>query len=99
MDFMKLAGKRILVFGVANKKSVAYHVAKSLIECGAEVVFVVRSPARKESTAKLLAGHDVFVCDVEHEDQIQQLAEELAAKYDSVHDLLHSIAFAKRPVG
>ncbi len=94
MDYLALSGKSFLVFGVANKKSVAWHVGKSLAECGAKVTYVVRSPERKESVAKLLAGSDVLVCDVEHEEQIARLRDELAAKGTTFHGLLHSIAFA-----
>ena len=94
MDYLSLSGKSFLVFGVANKKSVAWHVGKSLAECGAKVTYVVRSPERKESVAKLLAGSDVLVCDVEHEEQIARLRDELSAKGGRFHGLLHSIAFA-----
>jgi len=94
MDYLALSGKSFLVFGVANKKSVAWHVGKSLAECGAKVTYVVRSLERKESVAKLLAGSDVLVCDVEHEEQIARLRDELAAKGGKFHGLLHSIAFA-----
>ncbi len=94
MDYLSLSGKSFLVFGVANKKSVAWHVGKSLAECGAKVTYVVRSVERKESVAKLLAGSDVLVCDVEHEEQIARLRDELAAKGARFHGLLHSIAFA-----
>jgi enoyl-[acyl-carrier protein] reductase I len=94
MDYLTLSGKSFLVFGVANKKSVAWHVGKSLAECGAKVTYVVRSPERKESVAKLLAGSDVLVCDVEHEEQIARLRDELATKGLKFHGLLHSIAFA-----
>ena len=43
MDFLQLSEKTIVVFGVANRKSVAFHVANFLLESGANVVFVVRS--------------------------------------------------------
>ena len=94
MDFLSLSGKSFLVFGVANKKSLAWHVGKSLADCGAKVTYVVRSQERKESVAKLLAGSDVHVCDVEHDEQITRLRDELAAKQTTFHGLLHSIAFA-----
>jgi len=93
-DFLQLAGKSVLVFGVANKKSVAYHIARTLEEAGAEVVYVVRSQARKESTAKLLKDKPVFVCDVEFEDQIEAVRAEIAATGRTFHGLVHSIAFA-----
>jgi enoyl-[acyl-carrier protein] reductase I len=94
MDFLGLSDKTLLVFGVANKKSVAYAVAKTLEESGAKVVYVVRSPERRESVAKLLAGHEIFVCDVEFEDQIVRLRDDLAAAGLKFTGLLHSIAFA-----
>jgi enoyl-[acyl-carrier protein] reductase I len=93
-DFLQLAGKRILVMGVANKKSVAWHVARVLVDAGAEVVYAVRSEARCEQVRKLVGDAAVFVCDVEFEDQISQLANELAEKYDRLDGFLHSIAFA-----
>ena len=69
MDFLQLSEKTIVVFGVANRKSVAFHVAKVLLESGANVVFVVRSEARRESVGKLFPDSDIHICDVEHEDQ------------------------------
>jgi enoyl-[acyl-carrier protein] reductase I len=93
-DFLGLAGKRFLVFGVANKKSVAWHVAQGLESCGASVTYVVRSEQRRESLQKLLAGKTVLVCDVEFEDQIDRLRDELTAAGKKYDGLLHSIAFA-----
>ncbi len=94
MDFLSLSGKSVLVFGVANKKSVAWQVARTLEEIGAKVVYVVRSEERKQSLAKLLAEREVHVCDVEFEDQIEQLASQLASRGHKFAGLLHSIAFA-----
>jgi len=93
-DFLQLAGKRILVMGVANKKSVAWHAARVLVDAGAEVVYAVRSEARREQVQKLVGDAAVFVCDVEFEDQITNLASDLAQKYDRLDGFLHSIAFA-----
>ena len=92
-DFLQLAGKRIVVFGVKNRKSVAFHVGQVLEEAEAEVVYVVRSDERRDSVAKLLSGANVFVCDVEHQDQIDQLAVDLGECYDTIHGVVHSIAF------
>ena len=93
-DFLELEGKRILIFGVANRKSVAYHIAASLIESGAQPVFVVRSEERRASVVKLFPKSDVYVCDVEFEDQIARLQSELVARGELFHGLVHSIAFA-----
>lgn len=95
MDFLKLSGKSILVFGVANKKSVAWHIGKTLEEHGAKVIYVVRSETRRESTARLLAGRPVYVCDVEFEEQIEAVRDQIAAEHpEPLAGLVHSIAFA-----
>lgn len=99
MDFLQLAGKRILVFGVANRKSVAYQTGKVLEEAGAEVIYVVRSEARRESLARLLKDAPIYVCDVEHQQEIDQLQADISQKYDVIHGLVHSIAFADYSAG
>lgn len=94
MSFLGLEEKVVLVFGVANKKSVACHIGKILEQEGAIPVYVVRSEARKASTAKLLSGRDVYICDVENEDEIDNLAVEIKKKYPQIYGIAHSIAFA-----
>lgn len=94
MDFLQLADKRFLIFGVANKKSVAYAVSKMLIEEGSECVFVVQNQAILERVSKLFPDASIFTCNVENEQEIQTLHEQIAAKFDSFDGLLHSIAFA-----
>ena len=73
MSFLDVSGKTFLVFGVANRRSVAYHTARILEEAGATVVFSVRSPERQETVAKLLEGREVHVCDVDT-DSLSELA-------------------------
>ena len=94
MDFLGLAGKTIVVFGVANKKSVAWHIGKTLEQFGAIVVYVVRSPERKETVTKLMGDRPCYICDVEFEDQIDRVRDEIKAKHPEIHGLVHSIAFA-----
>jgi len=94
LDFLGLAGKRFLVFGVANKKSVAWHVAQGLESCGAAITYVVRSEERWATLQKLLAGKTILICDVEFEEQIQKLRDDLTAAGHKYDGLLHSIAFA-----
>jgi enoyl-[acyl-carrier protein] reductase I len=99
-DFLKLTGKSFLVFGVANRKSVGWLIAKSLEEQGATVIYSVRSEARRKSLETLLAGKPVFVCDVEHEGAAARLAGEVAAAgHAPLHGLVHSIAFANYSEG
>jgi enoyl-[acyl-carrier protein] reductase I len=99
-DFLNLTGKTFLVMGVANKKSVAWLIAKSLEEQGARVVYSVRSTERKKSLEALLADRPVFVCDVEEEDACSRLAAEVAgAGLAPLHGVVHSIAFANYSEG
>lgn len=94
-DFLQLTGQTVLVFGVANRKSVAWFVAKSLEEQGARVVYSVRSEARKKSLEAQLAGRPVFICDVEQEGAVVRLAAEVAAAGQApLAGIVHSIAFA-----
>ncbi len=93
-DFLQLAGKTILVVGVANRKSVAWHTSRVLVEAGADVLYSVRSEARRESVQKLVGDAPVLVCDVEHENQIARLAADVAQLRPKLHGMLHSIAFA-----
>ena len=93
-DFLKLAGKKIVVAGVANKKSVAWFTAKTLEDAGAQVIYSVRSRKRAESLAKILDGKPVYVCDVERENEIPALADAVARDFGNVDGLVHSIAFA-----
>ena len=94
MDFLQLADKRILIFGVANRKSVAYHVGRVLTRAGANCIYVVRNDEIRQSASKLLGDGEVYVCDVEHDDQIARLRQEIGARHDRFHGLVHSIAFA-----
>ncbi len=71
-DFLQLADKTILVCGVANKKSVAWHTARVLQDSGANVVYAVRSAERKAQLESLVPESDVFVCDVERQDEIDR---------------------------
>lgn len=100
MSFLGVEGKRFLVLGVANRKSVAWAVSKILEAEGAEVVYSVRSEKRKEETAKLLEGRVVHVCDVEDEGEIAALGQTLeAAGQFPLDGVLHSIAFANYSEG
>lgn len=94
MDYLQLTDKPILIFGVANRKSVACHVGRVLTEAGARCVYVVQNDETRQAVAKLLGDAPVYVCDVEHEDQIARLRDELAQRDEKFHGLVHSIAFA-----
>jgi enoyl-[acyl-carrier protein] reductase I len=99
-DFLQFAGRTVLVFGVANRKSVAWAIARTLEEQGAKVIYSVRSESRRQSLAASLAGKPVFVCDVEDEGAATRLAAEIAAAgHGPIHGVVHSIAFANYSAG
>jgi enoyl-[acyl-carrier protein] reductase I len=98
-DFMGLSGKTFLVMGVANKKSVAYRIALLIEQLGGNVIYSVRSEARRESLAKLLRERRVLVCDVERPAEIAGLASSLRDDGVTLAGLVHSIAFADYPEG
>lgn len=97
--FLGLGGKVYLILGVANKKSVAWAIAKTLQEQGATVIFSVRSPGRKESLKKLLGTRPVYICDVEYPEQVEALAKAVGKDYPVVDGIVHSIAFANYSQG
>jgi enoyl-[acyl-carrier protein] reductase I len=95
VDFLQLEGRRIVVFGLANKKSVACAIGRALVETGAKVIHVVRSEQRAETAAKLFPDSPVFVCDVENEGNIIRVRDEIAGRIaDPLDGIVHSIAFA-----
>ena len=99
MSFLNLENKNILVTGVANKKSVAFHIGKTLQKEGANVLYSVRTEKRKKQVEKLLAPSPIYVCDVESEDEIKILQKSVSNEIDILHGLVHSIAFANYAEG
>ena len=91
-DWLGLAGKRVLVCGVANKKSVAWHVGTRLQEAGAEVVWTVHTEARRAELAPKLRGA-IHACDVTRDEDLARLAAALEAG-PPLAGAVHSIAHA-----
>jgi len=95
MDFLHFQNKRFLIFGVANKKSIAYQIATMLLSENASVDLVVRDEAVAEKVQPLFPQQKVFVCNVENETDIARLRHVLEAEENAKYDgLVHSIAFA-----
>lgn len=93
-DFLRLAGKTVLVCGLANRKSVAYYIGRTLDDAGTRVLYTVRTPERRSEVARFVPNHEVFVCDVEFPEQIERLRDEVVARHPTLHGLVHSIALA-----
>jgi len=103
MDFLHLKNKRIIVFGFANKKSVASYITRSLLEAGAEVILVVRSEKREKTARKIFPDCSVFLCDVEEESNIERVKNEIVEHHGltkgDIDGIVHSIAFANYAEG
>jgi enoyl-[acyl-carrier protein] reductase I len=94
MSYLQLENKRFVVMGVANRKSVAYFICKALQANGALVELVVRSEKRRDELGKLFPDCPIWICDVEHQSQIDALSAQLSQNTTPIDGLVHSIAFA-----
>lgn len=95
MNFLDLENKKIVIFGLANKKSVACAIGRVLVGAGADVIHVVRSDERVGAARKLFPDSPVFICDVEDEANIVRVRDEIKSQVDApITGIVHSIAFA-----
>ena len=77
----------------------AWQTARVLLDAGANVIFSVRSEERKATVQKLAPEAPVFLCDVEQQDDIDRLKQEVCGITDSIHGIVHSVAFADYSAG
>ena len=94
-----LAGKRALVAGVANERSLAWGIAQAMHREGAELAFACQNEklqGRVERLAAEVGSEIVHLCDVAEDEAIRALAEALGKHWDSLDVLVHSLAFAPR---
>ena len=92
-----LTGKVAVVFGLANKRSIAWAICQKLAEAGATLAICYQSERLQrdaESLAAELPSAKTFQCDVAHDDQIESVFSQLAAAYGTIHTLVHAVAFA-----
>ncbi len=100
MGFLNLKKKKIIIFGLANKKSLACAIGRVLVEAGAEVIHVVRNEERAKAARRLFPESPVFCCDVEEEENIIRVRDEIAGKVGGpIAGIVHSIAFANYSEG
>ncbi|MHB9138295.1 MAG: enoyl-ACP reductase FabI [Victivallaceae bacterium] len=94
MSFLGLENKKILIFGVANRKSVAFHIAKALQAEGAELIFSVQKDDAAAVVEKFFPGAPTFRCDFEDSDSMQKAAAEIGNAHKPIYGIVHSVAFA-----
>ncbi|MCA1775415.1 MAG: enoyl-ACP reductase FabI [Paracoccaceae bacterium] len=99
MTSQLMAGKRGLIMGVANDKSIAWGIAKALADAGAEIAFSYQGDALKKRVVPLAAqvGSDlVLPCDVTDEASIDSLFDVLKDKWGSIDFIVHAIGFSDK---
>lgn len=88
-----------IIFGVANKRSIAWACAQSCSEYGAKMAFTYQGERLKENVEKLtteLDGSIVIPCDVTNQEEVENAFQTVKKEYGKLDFIIHSIAFAPR---
>jgi enoyl-[acyl-carrier protein] reductase I len=89
--------KTAVIFGLANKRSIAWAIAQKLHAAGWQLAITYQNERLKQEAHDLigdLPGSTGFMCDVCSDEQIAKTFEELKSKYGVLHGVVHSVAFA-----
>src|SRR6516225_3265604 len=92
-----MQGKNVVIFGVANKRSIAWAIAQSLSQAGAKLAITYMNERMKEMAYDLitsLPGAEPFQCDVSSDSEIDQLFAQLKERYGRLDAVAHCVAFA-----
>src|SRR6266478_7369088 len=96
----QLAGKLGIVFGVANKRSIAWAIAQAWHKAGARLAFTYQGERLKENVEELggtFGGETLILpCDVTRDEEIASVFKTVGEKFGRLHLLLHSVAFAPK---
>ena len=97
---MLMKGKKGVILGVANNKSIAYGIAKACADQGAEIAFTYLNDALKKRVVPIAeefgCGDFVYPCDVSRPEEIAALKESLEKDMGQIDFIVHSIAFAPK---
>ena len=99
MSNQLMAGKRGLIMGLANDKSIAWGIARALSGAGAELAFSYQGEALKKRVDPLaaqLGSNIVLPCDVGDEASMDALFEDLKARWDTMDFIVHAIGFSDK---
>lgn len=95
-----LQGQVAVVFGVANKRSIAYSIAESLANAGATLVLCYQSERLKKEADELVASLGqagrarTIQCDVTRDEEIDSAFAQIRESFPAIHTVIHSVAFA-----
>jgi len=96
---MVMKGKKGLIVGLANDKSIAYGIAKACHEQGAELAFTYLNDALKkrvEPIAQSFGSKGIYELDVSNDEHMSAIADKIKADYGEIDFLVHSVAFAPK---
>ena len=97
---LSMQGKNAVVFGVANKRSIAWAIAQRLSEAGAKLALTYQNERMKAEAHDLitaLPGAEAFQCDVSSDQEIDALYAQLGQRFGRIDTLVHSVAYAPAP--
>ena len=94
-----MKGKRGLIIGVANERSIAWGISQKLAEAGAELAFTYLGDALKKRViplAEKLSSNITFSCDVANKEEVVKLFEDIKAKWGQIDFVVHAVAFSDK---
>ena len=94
-----MAGKKGLIMGVANERSIAWGIAKTAAAHGAELAFTYQGEAllkRLEPLAKSVDSDIIMQCDVTEDESIEEIFKTIKAKWGKLDFLVHAIAYSDK---
>src|SRR5258706_9495094 len=92
-----LQGRTAIVFGVANKRSIAWGIAQKLQAAGPRLIITYQNERLEQEAKDLIAalpGAEAFRCDVSNDAEIDHLFAQVRERYGTPHTLVHTLAFA-----
>ena len=92
-----LQGRNAVVFGVANKRSIAWSIAQGLHAAGMKLAITYQNERLEQEARDLilsLPGAEAYMCDVSKDEEIARLFATLRERYGKLHVLVHSVAYA-----
>lgn len=92
-------GRRVLIFGIANERSIAWGIAQAMHEQGASFIVTYAGEVLEKRVRPLAESIDaelIVPCDVTDDEQVERCFEQIRGKWDGIDVLVHAIAFANR---
>ena len=94
-----MKGKKGLIMGVANERSIAWGISQKLAEAGAELAFTYLGDALKKRVIPLAEKLDskvTFSCDVEKQEDVKKLFDDIKSKWGEIDFVVHAVAFSDK---